>query len=118
MARVPVVSAMLRSASKVTTTFLSSRSVTPLTVPTRMPAIRTVSPGFSRDTSVKTAEYPLVEPVRYWPKMKNRNAVSTIITTANVTNLISVARHPPLIRASRSGRCCAADRRWDRTAAA
>ena len=56
---------MLRSASKVTTTFLSSRSDTPVTVPTRIPAIRTVSPDFSRDASMKTAEYPFVGPVRY-----------------------------------------------------
>ena len=87
---------MLRSASNFTTTFLSGCSETLSTVPTRIPATRTDCPGLRRDTSVNTAEYPVVEPVRYWPKMKNRNAVSIAITTAKIANLISVARvrHP------------------------
>ena len=60
-----------------TSTLRSGCSDTSCTVPTRMPATRTVSPVFSRDASLKTAEYPFVEPVLIWPKMKNRKAVNS-----------------------------------------
>jgi len=56
-ARVPVVSFTSRSASNVTTTFLSARIDTPVTPPTSTPATRTVSPGSNRETSLKTAVY-------------------------------------------------------------
>src|SRR5947209_2007763 len=82
----------------------------PLMVPTRIPATRTESPFFSRDASLKTAEYPVVAPVRYWPKMKNRNAVSTAITTAKTPNLMSVARSEPLIPVVRPEQDCVVGR--------
>ena len=104
----PVGQLDVRSVSNLTRTFLSACSDTSSTVPTRMPAIRTVSPDFSRDASLKTAEYPFVEPVLVWPKTKNRNAVSTTITSPKAVNLMSVlgrARHPgcPICAVLRGG---------------
>ena len=101
---------MSRSASNFTSTVLSGRSETLLTVPTRMPATRTESPALSRDTSANTAEYPFVDPVRYWPKMTNRKTVNTAITTTKAPNLMTV-RRAPVIRVARSVRCCAVARR-------
>ena len=60
-----------------TSTLRSACSDTPFTVPTRMPAIRTVSPASSRDASLKTAEYSFVAPVLDSPKTTNRKAVNT-----------------------------------------
>ena len=57
---------------------------------------------------MKTAEYPFVEPVRHWPKMKNRNAVSIAITTREDAELDERARRSASSRLVRSVRCCAA----------
>src|SRR6202044_1812498 len=106
-----------RSASNFTRTFLSDCKATPLTLPTRTPATRTESPALRRDASLKTAEYPVTAPVRYWPKVKNKNAVRTAITTTKTPNLTSVGPSEPLIPVVQPGQGCAVGRQSARTTA-